>query len=642
MTALVVSAGSLALVLSLLPLRWLDPLHREGYVRADLVLYGMFAALVSLQSVIAWTFPAPVLLASFLYAKLALLTWFLFRHSALTAGRALLTAGLVYVFFIPFVMRAPLNGDEPYYLLATESMIEDRDLDLANQYRDIASSSIGRPDLQPHDDDPIGPNGERYGRQEPFLSILLIPGYALGGVQGALVTIALFGALLARSFVRLLEEEGVGERTAALAFALFSFTPPVMTYALRIWPEVPAAFFALEAVRGIRQRRSGRFILALSALLLMKLRFVPVAAVLILFAIAGSRRPFRYAIVLLALLAIPFAVLWFSKGNPLNVHAVWELIPYYPERIPRGLFGMLLDGASGILFQAPWLIIGVLSVSRWRELPASARIALLAAMPYLLLLANRDEWHGGWSPPLRYLVFLTPFLAASAAAAIDRARAGLAVLFAGIWSVVIAIHAMAFPWRLFAVAGGENFVGQWLSRLYRTDFSRLFPSYVRINDAAFAAAAFLIVVLIASPWLLRPALSSRSPLIAAALSAVLVAFLTFGRSPAAVVHLEDAHVIHGGGALDPHEYMVARFRFFGGWKLSAGDSVSFLFRGGPAAIRFLAPEGAVIVVNGRPLTLSPTGPHWTTIDAQFPADARSTITAVSGVVTLDRIDRKGQ
>src|ERR1700682_6411188 len=194
-----------------------------------------------------------------------------------SAGRAAIVAGLFYVAAIPLMPRWPTHGGEPYYLLITESLVRDHDLDLANQYRDLAHSATRRTDLTPQLGDPIGPHGERYSRHEPFLPLLLVPGYLVAGLPGALLTIALFGVLLARSTVRLFEDEGIDDATTRALFPFIALGPPILFYAVRIWPEVPAAFFFVEAVRGIRQRRARRWLPALFALVLLKLRFVLIA-----------------------------------------------------------------------------------------------------------------------------------------------------------------------------------------------------------------------------------------------------------------------------------------------------------------------------------------------------------------------------
>src|SRR5213076_2337219 len=66
-----------------------------------------------------------------------------------SANRAALLALLFYVLMIPLMLRTPIDGDEPFYLLITESLIHDHDLDLGNQFRDLARTASGRTDLLP-------------------------------------------------------------------------------------------------------------------------------------------------------------------------------------------------------------------------------------------------------------------------------------------------------------------------------------------------------------------------------------------------------------------------------------------------------------------------------------------------------------
>src|SRR4051794_38229383 len=127
-------------------------------------------------------------------------------------------------------MPPPIDGDEPFYLLITESIVHDHDFDLRNQYAALAESATRRPDLVPQIGDPVGKHGEQFSRLEPFLPILLIPGYCVAGLAGALATIALFGVLLVRSTIRLLEDEGVDSATTRALFPLFAFAPPLIFY----------------------------------------------------------------------------------------------------------------------------------------------------------------------------------------------------------------------------------------------------------------------------------------------------------------------------------------------------------------------------------------------------------------------------
>jgi hypothetical protein len=555
------------------------------------------------------------------YAMLVLAVFAVFlatgTHVRWSAGRAALVAAIVYLLTIPAMTRVPIDGDEPFYLLVTESLVHDRDLDLANQYRTLDRTASGRTDLKPQYGDPTGPNGEQYSRHEPFLALLMIPGYLIAGLHGAVATIALFGVLLVRSTIRLLEDEGIDEATQRAVFPFFALAPPVLFYAARIWPEVPAAFFFVEALRGMRNRRVKRWLPALLGLVLLKLRFVLIAVALLPFALR-ARRP-----LLIALIAAPLLIVWAISGNPLNVHSWEELLPAHPSNYARGFFGLLLDGAAGIAFQAPFYLLALAALVRWRDTPHGFRLGILASLLYLLYLVPRDEWHGGWSPPLRYIVFLMPVLALGAASVWQRMKP-LAPAFA-IWTIGLVLHGLMFPWRLFHIASGENAAGEFLSSLYLADFSRMFPSYIRVNDAAYVAPAILAALLF-----LR-----SIPLLALGLAFAFVV----GKQPGETIHFEDSHVEKRGGELYPEQYAMMRFAYRGGWILHAGQSVTFQVKQGRHTLHYLTGIGATIEMEGHTYTLPSVQKH-ATFDLQLTRTGRATLNVVSGSVNLERLERE--
>jgi hypothetical protein len=554
-----------------------------------------------------------------------------------SANRAFLIAVIGYAVMIPLQLRTPIDGDEPYYLMMTESLVRDHDLDLTNQYRDIARSDTGRPDLAPQPGDPRGPHGEQYSRHEPFLPILMMPGYALGGVPGALALIALFGALLARSTVRFLEDEGIDDATTRALFPLIAFGPPIVFYATRIWPEVPAAFCFLEALRGVRQRRPARWITAIFALVLLKIRFGLIAIVLL----ARALRTRKQVVVAGAVVAVPLLIAWLITGNPMNTHSWQELMPGGPMAYWRGLFGLVLDGAGGLLFQAPLYVLAIIALARWRAMPEGFRLGISASLLYILYLVPRSEWHGGWSPPLRYIVVLMPVLALGSAALWEKVDAGTRALIAG-WTLMLVVHGAAFPWRLFHLATGENFVGESLSERWHGDFSRLMPSFIRPNFAASVASFLLIAVIIITVFLSRrrtvegPPANARSigfaPLLFAA---VLLAAFTYGRRPADRIEFEDAHVIHTGGELFPAEWTVSRFLYQGGWILHAGDSLSFLAKPGPSTLRYQSRGGATIEIGGHAFVLPPSGAIYGYTTINTGSAARAELRCLDGSANLD-------
>jgi hypothetical protein len=382
-----------------------------------------------------------------------------------------------------------------------------------------------------------------------------------------------------------------------------------------LWPEVPAAFCLVEAVRGVRARRVGRWVPAMAGMVLLKLRFALVVVPLALRAV----RTRRQAVVAAALVVVAVVA---------GAHRLWELVPREsPRAYVVGLFGLALDGAAGIAFQAPLYLFGLIALARWRAMPEGFRLGVACAALYVLVLVPRPEWHGGWSPPLRYVVFLMPFLALGAAALYERiAPAPLAIVTA--WTMALTIHGAAMPWRLFHIANGENEAGEWLSSRFHADFSRLFPSFIRPNFAALVAAVVLVITLVifrSGRWL-RPAI----------VTVAIAAAAYFGMRPGDRVDFEDAHVIHHGGAMFPEEYQVARFVFSGGWLARPGDSMSFLAKRGPAHLRYSAEGGATIQIGARAFVLPSTPPDtYFVVPVFVDRQGRVELRCLAGTVNLD-------
>jgi hypothetical protein len=578
-------------------------------------------------------------------AKLATFSFFVAtgREVRWSANRAALVAAVVYTLLIPAMLRTVIDGDEPYYLLITESIVRDFDLDLANQYAAVETSAAGRHDLQPQAGDPVGAGGEVYSRHEPFLSLLMAPGYALGGLHGAIAVIALFGVLLVRSTVRWMEDEGLGDDAIRAVFPLFAFGPPVLFYAARIWPEVPGAYFFVEALRGVRQRRARRWLPALLGLVLLKLRFVLVAVGLGVALLVERRAALRTtraraaAAAIAVIVVVPLLVLWFVTGDPTNVHTWEELLPAAPQNYVPGLFGLLADGMSGIAFQAPFYLLGLAALMRWRETPRGFRLGILASLLYLLYLVPRPEWFGGWAPPLRYVVFLMPVLALGAAflwPRVPRAFGGVI----GVWTAALVIHGAAHPWRLFHLANGENAMGEWLSLRYGGDFSRLFPSFVRVNDAAWIGAAIVVALVV---WLgvrhVEPSKPEVLDGVAIALLALLFAAgFRYGLRPADHVEFEDAHVVRQGGEMHPKLWTMMRVAHRGGWVLQAGDSLSFRARAGTWRLEAITGLGATIELGGHAYVMAAADDYQTLL-VTLPESGMVTLRCSSGAVNLDRM-----
>ena len=547
------------------------------------------------------------------------------RGRALDLTPFVLLPAAVYLAILPWTATArPPDGDEPYYLLLAHSLAEDGDVDLADEYRDQAWRRFTSQRIEPQPGDPVGPGGEVFSRHEPLLPLLLAPAYGAAGVFGArLLMLALAALAAGRLLLAALAQPGVTARGAFRAWALFAFAPPLLLYSSQIWVEVPALLavtMVIEARARLRAARGHarladwlRLALPLALLPLLKLRLLLVAAPLALLVVAGLRRSRRLQLALaggFAVLVVGLLIVnQVAYGNPLKMHSVEELalgrVPL--ERILRGGVGLLFDCAFGLLAAAPiWLLaVPALAGLVGRLEPLCLELAAFA--PYLVAVASRREWYGGWSPPFRYGLVALPVLALAVARLLSRRSPApgraLAAALAGA-SAATALAVLVVPGWSYNLANGSSHLLDTIGRRFPGDLVRFFPSAVRPREATWLVPLALVALALTF-FALRARRPRRATAagVAGLLAGWALLIVAAHRLPTRWVELEDPWVIKRGGLLHPELWVIDRTRFPGGWVLTEGaEAVARPIPGGRTAR--LAVDWSYIRNSAAPLALA--------------------------------------
>ena len=315
--------------------------------------------------------------------------------------------------------RVP-GGDEPHYLVITQSLLKDGDLRIENNHRRRDYASFFPGDLRPV----IfrrGKNGQIYSIHAPGVSVLVLPAFSLFGYRGAqgavLLLTALAGALVWRIGWRATADAGA----AWFAWAAVIGSPTFLLQSFSVYPDgsgalaVAAAVWLLlllrEPAARVRDWQLASVGAGLAALPWLHTRFAVIAAgfgIAILWrllanpeATTAERR--QRAIVFLAI-PIASALAWFAffqivYGTP-NPAA-----PYGGDThsslayVPVGLAGLLFDQQFGLIACAPVLAFAVVQYLRPRR-DASERVAAVAgivALAYLAAVACYWMWWAGQS-----------------------------------------------------------------------------------------------------------------------------------------------------------------------------------------------------------------------------------------------------
>jgi hypothetical protein len=282
-------------------------------------------------------------------------------------------------------------------------------------------------------------------------------------------------------------------------------------------------------------------------------------------------------------------------GNPLKVHSIEELdLTAHPvERYLRGLSGVFFDGAFGLFASAPiWLMVLpalVVLIARRHRLMVDAAFV---AVPYLVFVAPRGEWYGGWSPPFRYgLVFLPLLGLAMTQSFIERRRwlPRLSISALGAATLVLALVWVSAPGWTYNFANGSSRVLDHVGSNLGIDVARAVPSYIRPRAASWGGP--LAALLFTLAWRFtsrRPRASSvvwrgRTRHAAAAGSAALGAALLLlsvstvvvaaARVPTKTAEVEDAYAVKSGGEINPPMWTLDRWRYRGAWVLPEGERI---------------------------------------------------------------------
>lgn len=422
------TARVLPLALTLLPcLPWLP-----GRVPAAfLIWYGPLASVVWLF--VALGLAAPVLVRPGLW-----------RWATCPSRAPWLAATAAIVLFgagaLALQSRLPA-GDEPHYLVITQSLLSDGDLRIENnhlrgEYFPYFSGEL-RPDYLQR-----GQNGQIYSIHAPGLPVVLAPAFALGGYPASVVMMIALSALGVGLLWTTVWRLTTSASAAWLAAGGWALGAPAYFHAFTIYPDGLGAVGTIGGlwllVRLERGPELSRRALAgagatLAALPWLHTRFAMIAAVIGAAAAArllmrGDR--LRVIGVLMAApvlsAAIWFGYFWVIWGTPNPAAPYGHYTQSAWSNLAPGLPGLLVDQQFGLVTNAPLYALALLGmVSLARCHPRLAVELALLVVPYALAVASYRMWWAGLSAPARFLVAVLPAAALPLGMLWSRAGAGI-------------------------------------------------------------------------------------------------------------------------------------------------------------------------------------------------------------------------
>lgn len=402
------------------------------------------------------------------------------------------TVPVAFVFFVLLGRFLPgpagPQGDEPHYLLISESLLRDGDVDLKNQFDERAFTKFTSASLEPHTA-PRSPKGTIYALHTPGLAALIAPGYATLGYAGARAIIALVMAL-AVGFLSATTRTLFGAEAAAIVFAVATFASPLPIYANAVFPDsvatlpvaVTLAYLAMPVSRHLALAS-----LSIGALPWIHPRFLPLG--FLLAAAIACRRPSSWRRT-----AVAFAPLALSLGSLLlhfrsifgNASLAAAYGPGFRDdvsiaRIPWGVSALLFDRQFGLLLFAPVLLLALFGVgAALRKDRLVGAAATTTSALFLAIGGSFSMWWGGASAPARFVIGAVPalllLLGALWSSTTDHPARRHAIAGAGGFGAGLLILACMAPRALHNRADGDSGLLRLLAPT--VDVDRAFPGFV--------------------------------------------------------------------------------------------------------------------------------------------------------------------
>jgi hypothetical protein len=417
------------------------------------------------------------------------------------------------------------GGDEPHYLVITQSLLEDGDLRIENNHSRRGYAAYFAGDLRP-DYIARGRDGAIYSIHPIGLPLLVAPAFAVAGYPGVvwlLVIVAAAGATLLWSVARKVSGSASGATTAWLAVA---GSTPFVLLGFSVYPEITAAGCALAALCW-PGREDGDPVrtwclrgLAVALLPWLGTKYAPMSAVIVA---ALALRAWRTeSTTRLVAAAIPWTVsvaCWLAFfdivwGTPLPTAPYGAATQTSLRNLLVGGPALFVDQEYGVFAYAPALMLALPGLwCLWRDGGSARRLGVEIALATGALAATvgaYQMWWGGSAAPGRQVgaallllgVPIARWTAHVAAEPLRRALVRALVLIGLAVSLAMVVGRAGL-----LVANGRDGTSQlleWLGPGH--ELARALPSAIAMRDRPavfFGVVAIWLAAALAASWLAR-------------------------------------------------------------------------------------------------------------------------------------------
>jgi len=441
--------------------------------RGGFVTTGMDTYAAVLSAGAAIIFPAAAFII--FLAREAIASGRVSKKAVFMAALAVsLTAGAYNTFVYP------PTGDEPHYLIMSQSLVTDFDMNLENDYVSEKTYRKFYPAELEYKNIHNFPGREGrgiYSIHNPGLSFLIALPYMAGGRYGAQAVIAIFAALLSLLIFRASVKAGADERVSAAAALTASAVIPFSAGASLILTEIPSACAIVYCAFLISDILAGRetgkmenlaFFSCLGLLVWLHPKLFIFSSLFWAAWMWGTiaKNKFRatdaavYHLPLLALAALYIFYYYaiFGFFAPTGMKGIYVsssfFFDYNPLHMIKAFFAIMFDRDYGLIFYSPVFIISIAGVISLIAKKQHVKLMpFYLTLPYFSLFLVWNDWTGSMAPARQMIPAACVWAVYAAVFISDAAiKQGKIISVLAVFSVAVSAVLSAFPFLRYAAS----------------------------------------------------------------------------------------------------------------------------------------------------------------------------------------------
>ena len=411
-------------------------------------------------------------------------------------GLVLLVLCFSFLFGVRQFVNRQVTGDEPHYLLMTQSLLRDRDLNLYNNFQQkdyLPYYPFGLSPKGQVKDSQLAPDSTKwYSIHSVGIPYLLAPAFGLAGMQGAIFMMVIFATMVIwLTYLWVLEI--TRHRRAAIATSFILATSYFFsTLAGYFYPDMLMPLLTLGALLILHKKPTEPryqilfgFLLGLLLLIHFKsLILVAPLSVAMLYKIWKLKHRLPW-FVLPGI--VPFLVYfvwstyaWFGILNPAGIYQDLNIVGTIS---PPGIFtALLLDSRRGLFVYNPIFVLLIVGLSLWyRQARESLFITIMVMAPYLIVLCTFWGWFGGDAPAGRYVMDVLPLFMPALGFALlvakDNWQKGIVGVLLGLTLLMTVLQTSLKTGYITYLTNDRTQVFVWIGERTGIAFDRLFPTF---------------------------------------------------------------------------------------------------------------------------------------------------------------------